>query len=285
VLGDRFRQAAIPLLLIVAATIAAEGAPEPPGQSPAPQIPPPPAVTVNPQITVQPATPTVVVQPAPAHPLQTWLPVAVAILSAGVASASFLLALRSQRFSFQKDLSTFLREYKAKHAAISQQRFENNVARPVGMMLDTVERMMGEMIKLQPAPPKVFEREFRLRAAALMADHLTCLRLCREADDALPVDGNLPTNQRQRPFRTQYVATRLDAAFLEAIAEALQPPKMMTAVDRTIDTVVALKVELRKRLEAERLAEANRWLGDIKDDPLYSEVLKRMPGGGPQSSR
>lgn len=264
----------------------ANAAPNNPPPAAAPQITvQAPAVTVTPQITVQPAQPTITIAPAPSHPLQTWLPVAVAVVSAIVAAVSLIFARQTQVFSLRKDLSAFLREYKAKHAAISQQAFENNVARPVGMLLDTVERMMGETVKLQPAPSKAFGGEFRSRTAALMADHLTCLRLCREADDALPVDGSLPADQRVRPFRTHYMAARLDAAFVEAVREALQPPGAPAAIDKAIDAVVALKVELRKRLEAERLTEADRWLGDIKDDPLYPEVLKRMPKSGTPPSR
>ncbi len=190
---------------------------------------------------------------------------------------SLIFARQAQAFSRQKDLSAFVREYRAKHAAIAQQAFENNVARPVGMCLDIVERMMNDTLKIRPVAEAELEGELRSRSTALMADHLTCLRLCREADDILSVDS-APARQHQRPFRTQYMAARLDNAFLGAIGAALRSSSA-PAVDTATDAAAALKVALRKRLELERLAEAERALGGIRNDPLYPELVKWLPAG------
>ncbi len=220
--------------------------------------------------------PTIIIQSPPGHPLQTWLPVGIAVLSACVAAASLYFARQSQTFSFRKDASAIRREFQAKRAAIGQQAFENNVARPVGMLLDIIERMIADTIKLQPAAADAFDGEYRMRSNALMADRLACLRLCQEADDALPVDGALLAHERRRPFRTLYMAVRLDAAFLEASGEALRAGEASTSavIDRAIDATITLKVELRKRLEAERLAEVTRWVGNIRNDRFYPEMKK-----------
>jgi hypothetical protein len=244
-------------LVLVAPTSFADPA------APAPSIAPP-------QIVVQAAPPVVTVNLPRPNPFQTWLPVGVAILSAMVAATSLYFARQSQVFSFRKDAAAIKREFLAKRAAISQQAFENNVARPVGMVLDTVERLVDQTMKLRPLDDAAkLPADIQLRGADLMSDHVTCVRLSREADNALH-DG-----EARRVFRSAYMAARLDTVLLDAILSALDPGKPSgDTLETAIDTVVKLKVQLRTILETERLAEVTRWIGDVTNDPFYPELRK-----------
>ena len=85
--------------------------------------------------------PAVMARSQPAQPVpptdwgdlvHTWLPVAVAILSAAIAGFSARLAWRSQVLGFAKDISAARRDTRSKQATLALTAFENSVARPVG---------------------------------------------------------------------------------------------------------------------------------------------------------
>jgi hypothetical protein len=214
----------------------------------------PPAIA--PAITVE------VPQP---DPLKTWLPVAVAILSAMVAAFSAYLAWRNQSFGFRKDRAAVIRDIRGKQAAANLLAFENNVARSVGAVLDLVERMINDVSKIRPVAAGDCNTHLETWGVSVMADQVNGERLCGEAD------GALFGNPRRSVFAPLFVRRGLDTMFLEAIREALTGPPS-TKFERLRDNVMELKVELRRHLEQERQAEATRWIGDITDDPFYEEI-------------
>lgn len=247
----------------------------PPSNPQPPGAPPQGQGTPSPQIIVQPiSAPAVTVQVPQPDPLKTWLPVGVAILSAMVAAFSAFLAWRNQNFGFQKDRAAVIRDIRSKQAAAALQAYENNVARPVGAVLDLVERMINDVSKIRTAAPAYRADQLKTWGASVIADQANGERLCDEADGALT--GNPP----RAVFAPLFVRRGLDSLFLEAITEALSVAPQGAAFDRLKQAVKDLKVEMRGHLESERQAEATRWIGEITDDPFYPEIehlLKAPP--------
>ncbi len=245
---------------------AAFAAPPPAGSPATPPVQAPPPIILSPQITVPPAAaPTVTVQLPPSDPLKTWLPVGVAVLSAMVAAFSAFLAWRNQRFTFKKDKAAVIRDIRAKQAAANLLAFENNVARSVGAVLDLVEAIITEVSKIRPVAATERPQQLEIRGISVMVDHARGERLCTEADGAL--HGSPP----RVLFVSLFVRKGLDSLFVDAIGEAVAgPPGVKFDVLR--QSIIELKIELRKILEQERQAEATRWIGEITDDPFYEEI-------------
>jgi hypothetical protein len=250
---------------------------------------------LSPTINVPPAVVTV---PAPVVNVQlpergfwlTWLPIlvpilsaAAAVISATIAAISVGLARRTQKAGFAKDAAAVAREMRNQQSAAALLAFENNVARPVGMALDLVERMTLELSRLRPVPapelpppdqapngwlpwrprerlrlpapgPSPHEAALEQYGAGLIADNSQGIRLCREADGALDAS-------RQPVFTDIFVAAHLDDQLLATADQALSPTRSVlsdAAYDTASQAIVRLKVDLRRVLEAERAAEAAR---------------------------
>lgn len=270
---DRLRLAVLALILVLASgwRIAfAAPAPVPaPNRAIAPEGPPP--IIFSPQITVPPALPpAVTVQVPEPNPLKTWLPVGVAIFSAAVAAFSAWLARRNQDFAFRKDRAAIVRDHRARQAEAGLLAYENNVARPVGAVLDVVERMMNDVSKIRPVPAADFDKKLEDLGLSVMADQANSERLCGEAD------GALPGNPVRSVFAPVFVRRGIDSLFLAAIREALAGPPG-DGFELLLLNVKELKVELRRHLEDERQAEAARWIGDISQDPFFEEIRHLMP--------
>jgi hypothetical protein len=268
---------------------------------------------LSPTINVPPAQVTV---PAPIVNVQvpergfwlTWLPVlvpilsaAAAVISATAAAISVGLARRTQKVGFAKDAAAVAREMRNQQSAAALLAFENNVARPVGMALDLVERMTLELSRLRPVPasepppdpaptgwspwrsrerlrlpapgPSPREAALEQYGAGVIADNSQGVRLCREADGALEAS-------RQPVFTDIFVAAHLDDQLLATADQALSPTRSVLsddAYDTTWQAIVRLKVDMRRVLEAERAAEAARWQGTLDADPFFVEVQRWLP--------
>ncbi|MBN9561911.1 MAG: hypothetical protein J0H14_14470 [Alphaproteobacteria bacterium] len=247
------------------------------GEAVAPALPP---ISIQPRINVPPVpSPTITVQvPAAPAPIvnvagppsgfwRTWLPVFVAMLSAAIAAASALMAWNSQRFGFRKDAAAIARELRARRTLAAMQAFENNVARPVGMTLDVLESLVGAIAQTRPKP---VQEEVDARSMLLSTQYANALRLCTEADGALPG----PT---RHPFQELLAGTDLDEKLLAATKEALTRHEGSRAnYDTALAGLAHFKVTARKLLETERLAEERRWAGDIRDDPFYEELQRLL---------
>lgn len=215
---------------------------------------PSPSISVQPatpQITVQPATPQITVQPAspavnlpPPEPDPTkWWAVAISIFSAAVAALSFIANLLQNR-------AAIAREDRARRSNALIQAFENNVARPIGMLLDQIEVLAAGVASLTPVRNPQGQTDAIARyVTTLGANSANRLRLCREADSALPPG-------RPAVFQTTYLDGKLEdwlqKAGREQISGALPAPTARSALDEAIEAIGNLKVALRGRLENER---------------------------------
>ena len=248
---------------------------------PQPQAVPPPSVIVQPQITVAPARPPaitiqtppglapIVVVPPQAF-WKTLLPVFVAMLSAAIAAFSAFIAHRAQRFGFRKDAAAVAREIRARRTTAAMQAFENNVARPMGMVLDLLERLVGEILRTVPVDAAVLRAETENRGAMLVAEYASALRLCAEAD------GGLPGPDR-RPFQLTLAPSDLDGKLNAALVEALGRTALNRAAYALLLTALAdFKVAMRRLLENERIAEQRRWMGTLRQDPFYPELVRLL---------
>jgi|SRR5579885_120550 len=249
----------------------------------APQInvPPAPPPTINvqpaaPAINVVPATPNIMVNPPPAGFDPTkWLALIISVISAVVAGFSARIAYLNQILSFRKDAAALLRDIQAKQASAILQAFENNVARPIGMVLDQIERMTNDMTKIAAVEPARVADEEAKYAALLAVEHHNLLRLCREADGAL--------GPRTPVFAAAYARASVDVALYLAGSHALSgspaaPSGTPAPLDAAMNEVGRLKIELRRVLEHER-AELIRLTTDITQDPYYAELLRLLPAG------
>jgi len=252
--------------------------PNPPSIVLAPQITVPPAPP--PTINVQPAIPTVTIEPPASAPDPTkWLAVAIALVSViasatiGVVSATIArrnqeIARRSQEIGFRKDAAAILRDIAAKRSTADIQAFENNVARPIGMVLDQIERMVNDMTKLTPVGAAEFGAADERYGALLAADRTNLLRLCAEADGILP-------SGRPAVFAVAYDRAALDVVLYAAGSQALsgvhQPPPFgaPTAFDDAMTKIAEVKIKLRRLLESERSEQIRLTIGDITTDPFY----------------
>ncbi len=278
--------------------------PAPPPQPAPPQ--PPPAITLSPTINVPPASisvpPAVVtVQAPPGGFWRTWLPVLIAGLAAFVAATSAWLSWRNQLYGVAKDAAATARDGHMRRSAAALAAFENSVARPLGMALDRIEEMMLELGRLRPIlppappsepppsgwmnwrrekerlrlpPPGPSPREAALEefSRVLVADGSHGLRLCREADEAL-------ANPRQGGFTQRFFAANLEDLLLDAAEQALASNAAAAdgAHDAAIKAVVRVKVDLRRMLEEERAAEAQRWSDLLSHDPFFTAVQSWLP--------
>ena len=253
-----------------------------PNRAIAPEAPPP--IIFSPQITVPPAlpppvtfSPQIMAQVPEPNPLKTWLPVGVAIFSAAVAAFSAWLARRSQNFAIDKDCAAVVRDHRARQAEAGLLAYENNVARPVGAVLDLVERMVNDVSKIRPVAAADVDRKLKDLGLSVMADQANSERLCREADGALPKSISspeaTPSPKKTEPpsFAKMFVRRGMDTLFLEAITEALKGPPG-GKFEQLLKQVQELKVELRGHLEKKRRDEAIRWIRDITEDPLYDRI-------------
>ena len=216
--------------------------------------------------------PQIVVPPSTTNFWRTWLPVGVAMLSAAIAAGSAWLAWRNQVFGFAKDAAAIAREIRNREAGVALAAFENSVARPIGMALDVIERMGVDLARLRPA---AFAELAAVQAdydAGLVAEDAHVLRLCREADGSLEHD-------RTPVFARTYVDFYLDDKLLAAASEALAPQVSGpgTPFDVALAAIVRVKIDLRRRLESERAAEAARWSGTLTTDPFYAHVQRWLP--------
>ncbi len=237
------------------------------------------ALTVAPALARAQA-PTILVQvPQPAG-WRIGLPVGVAVLSAAIAGFSAFLAWRSQQFGFRKDAAAVAREIGARRTQAALRAFENNVARPVGMLLDQVEQVVGEVVRIVPVSPDRLDAERELWATRLAAESANAIRLCDEADGALTV---APDAARAGVFRNALLRAAIDDRLLAATIEALRGPHgeaggaARAAFGALMTDVAAFKIGIRRLLEAERTAEERRWAGDPRADPFYRD-LRRLLG-------
>lgn len=249
----------------------APATPNPPPVVLSPQINVPPAPP--PTINVQPATPAITVEPAVAPPDPTkWVAVAIAVISAGVGFLSARIAYRNQEIGFRKDAAAIVRDIAAKRANAVIQAFENNVARPIGMVLDQVERLINDMAKLTPVEAAQRSDAESRYAALLAAENRNLLRLCSEADGALP---------RGRPavFAAASGRAAIDVTLYLAgaylLSGANQPaPGGANPFDEAMTKIAELKIELRHLLESERIEQIRLTIGDIRNDPYYGELQR-----------
>ncbi len=203
---------------------------------------------------------------------RTWLPVGVAMLSAGIAAVSLRLAWRSQVFGIAREIAAARRDMRGRQGTVALLAFDNSVARPIGMALDTIEGLTVALGKLRPLPE-------RQRAAALQAYSLDMLvelthahRLCQEADGALSL-GRSPA------FDPALVRCDLDDLLTRAAEDALSG--LLSATAPAVDpwrVIVALKIDLRRTLEAERATEAAQWQEALQDDVFLRQAQRLLPG-------
>jgi hypothetical protein len=258
-----------------------------------PQITVPPAPP--PPITVQPATPAITVNPpAPASDPTKWVSLIISVASAAVAVISMLIARRNQTIGLRKDAAAIVRDLKAKEANAVIQAFENNVARPIGTVLDHIERLTNELLKLAPvatvqvagakkSAAQIAAEQARYTAevaaeeakyaAQLSLDRGNMLRLCREAD------GSLAPERPRSPFAATFGRMSLDVTLYLAGSEVLRGGDAAGVLATTLDAVAQIKVELRALLESERGEQIRLTIGDITDDPYYPEIVRYL---GPQ---
>lgn len=233
-----------------------------------PQITVPPAPP--PTITVQPAAPAITVNPPPPESDPTkWIAVVVAIASAGVSVISMLIALRSQTMGLRKDAAAIVRDLKAKEANAVIQAFENNVARPIGTVLDHIERLTNDLLKMATVDPAAVASEEAKYAAQLSLDRGNMLRLCREAD------GGLAPHRPQAPFAAAFGGMSLDVTLFVAASAVLRDGGA-GVLATTLDDIARIKVALRALLESERAEQIKLTIGDITDDPYYPEIERYL---------
>lgn len=229
-----------------------------------PQIIVPPAPP--PAITVQPATPAVTVNlPAPASDPTKWIAVIIAIASAGVSLISMLLAWRTQTIGLRKDAAALLRDLKGKEANAVIQAFENNVARPIGTLLDHIERLTNDLLKMAPVEADQVAPNEAKYAAQLSLDRGNMLRLCREAD------GCLAPDRPPSPFAAAFGGMSLDVTLFVAASEVLRGGDA-AVLQTALDSIARMKIELRALLESERAEQIRLTNGDITDDPYYADI-------------
>lgn len=234
-----------------------------------PQITVPPAPP--PAITVQPAAPAITITPpAPASDPTKWIALFIAVASAGVSVISMLIAWRSQTMGLRKDAAAIVRDLKAKEANAVIQAFENNVARPIGTLLDHIERLTNELLKMATADPAQVMAEEAKYATQLSLDRGNMLRLCREAD------GSLARDRPQSPFAAAFVGMGLDVTLFRSGSAVLRGDGPAEAIATTLDEVARMRVDLRTLLESERAEQIRLTIGDITDDPYYPEIERYL---------
>ncbi len=194
------------------------------------------------------------------------------MLSAGIAAVSLRLAWRSQVFGIAREIAAARRDVRSRQGTVALLAFDNSVARPIGMALDTIEGLTVALGKLRPLPD-------RQRAAALQAYSLDMLvelthahRLCQEADGALSL-GRPPA------FDPALVRCDLDDLLTRAAEDALGG--LLSAAAPAVDpwrVIVALKIDLRRTLEAERATEAAQWQEALQDDVFLRQAQRLLPG-------
>lgn len=245
-----------------------------------------PSIVLSPQITVPPAPPApitvqaappaiTVTVPAPAFDPTRWIAVFAAIASAVVSVISMLLAWRSQTTGLRKDAAALLRDLKAKEANAVIQAFENNVARPIGTLLDHIERLTNDLLKIAPVAADQTASEEVKYAGQLSLDRGNMLRLCREAD------GCLARERPPAPFSGAFGAMSLDVTLFLAASEVLRGGDA-APLQTTLDTIAGMKVALRALLESERTEQIRLTLGDIRDDPYFPDIERVL---GPELTR
>lgn len=218
--------------------------------------------------------PKVIVQSPPQEAWRIWLPVGVAMLSAAIAATGAWLSWRSQMFGFAKDIAAIKRDHRNRQANATLLAFENSVARPVGMALDLIERLALELGRLRPVAEGAHSTALVEFGTGLIAEHSQGLRLCREADSALP-------SGRAKVFELAFGDTRLDDLFLDAGKDALLQvrPAGLSTFDAVIEAIVRTKVSLRRLLEAERSEQAATCLGagpDLSELELERWLPRRL---------
>jgi hypothetical protein len=124
-------------------------------------------------------------------------------------------------------------------------------------VLDLVEKMVNDISKLRPVVAADFDKTLGDLGKSVEADRDNSVRLCGEAD------GALPGTDARAVFVPVFVRTGIDSLFLAAISEALAGPPG-GKFELLLIKVKELKVELRRHLEQERQAEAARWIMELR---------------------
>lgn len=124
----------------------------------------------------------------------TWVPVAsmiVAFVSAVASAVSAIINRKNQSYGFVKDLEALRRERRSKKKERGSRLFERNVARPVGQALDTLEKLMADLISADLISEEKDRSGAldRLSESALSAV-TSSYRLCKEADRYLDDAGH-----------------------------------------------------------------------------------------------
>jgi len=170
----------------------------------------------------------------------------------------------------RKDAAAIVRDLKAKEANAVIQAFENNVARPIGTLLDHIERLTNELLKMATADPAQVMAEEAKYATQLSLDRGNMLRLCREAD------GSLARDRPQSPFAAAFVGMGLDVTLFRSGSAVLRGDGPAEAIATTLDEVARMRVDLRTLLESERAEQIRLTIGDITDDPYYPEIERYL---------
>jgi hypothetical protein len=197
-----------------------------------------------PTITVQPAAPVINVEPAkPDSDPTKWLAAIVAVISALISLATLFFGLRQNAAAVARDLQ-------AKRSNAVLQAFENNVARPIGMALDQIERLANDLTTIVPAgAAKTRSAQLEKYIAQLGANFPSLRRLCLEADGALPpVRVRVFVGAHDRA----HLIDALGKAGVEKFSAARAVPMTRSAFDEAMETVGKLKLDLRTLLEKER---------------------------------
>jgi hypothetical protein len=215
----------------------------------------------------------------PIEPLSDWtkpsvvisvISAAIGLVSAATGLVSLAINKHNQTVSFQKDAAAIARDIKAKKANAVIQAFENNVARPIGMVLDQIERLATDMTKLSRVTAKQLDAAANKYVTQLAADNANLLRLCREADGGLI--GRSPV------FLSACATALLDAVLFRAGYETLSGtrPAQQSAGVAAMEMIGSVKIKLRQLLEIERVSLVEAQTGSIVDDPYYPQLQELL---------